>query len=278
MNEYEEIPWKALTYLAGECNYGGRVTDAHDRRTLMSILSTFYTSDILNDGYCFSPSGLYKAPPHGSHENYIQYIKSLPMTQSPEVFGLHENADIAKDLNEVQLLISSILSTQARVSSSAGGKSTDDLCREIATGILEKLPEDFDIKTAQKKYPVSYEESMNVTLVQELVRFNRLLRIIRESLQNVLKALRGLVVMSKDLEEVAHSLTVGRVPDMWAGYPSLKPLGAYVSDFLLRLKFFQDWIDNGQPAVFWMSGFYFPQSFITGISGIKISICKHQNP
>ncbi|TPX33936.1 hypothetical protein SeMB42_g07413 [Synchytrium endobioticum] len=265
LNEYEEIPWKALIYLAGECNYGGRVTDTHDRRTLMSILSTFYTPDILNDGYSFSPSSLYSAPPRGSHDNYIQFIKSLPATQNPEVFGLHDNADIAKDLNEVNLLISSVLITQARVSSNAGGKSTDDLCREIATGILDRLPDDFDIKATQKKYPVSYEESMNVTLVQELVRFNKLLVVIRESLQNVLKALHGLVVMSKELEEVANSLTVGRVPEMWANrsYPSLKPLGAYVSDFLQRLKFFQDWIDSGQPAVFWMSGFYFPQSFIT---------------
>jgi len=34
--------------------------------------------------------------------------------------------------------------------------------------------------------------------------------------------------------------------------------------FVGRLKFFQDWIDRGIPSMFWVSGFYFTQSFFTG--------------
>lgn len=76
MNEYEDVPFEAITYLTGECNYGGRVTDDWDRRLLLTILGDFYNTDIIkNPHYNFSPSGIYYAPPKSNHEDYVEFIR-----------------------------------------------------------------------------------------------------------------------------------------------------------------------------------------------------------
>ncbi|XP_030314514.1 dynein heavy chain 12, axonemal [Calypte anna] len=266
INEYSSVPFEAISYLTGECNYGGRVTDDWDRRLLLTMLDDFYNADIIeNPNYTFSPSGNYYAPPKGTYEDYIEFIKSLPVSQHPEVFGLHENVDISKDLHQTKILFDSLLLTQGggTQGTSGGGDST---LYEIADDILSKLPNDFDIEACLSKYPVRYEESMNTVLVQEMERFNNLIQTIRNTLINLKKAIKGLVVMDAELEALSSSLLIGKVPENWAkrSYPSLKPLGSYILDFLERLKFLQDWYDLGKPTVFWLSGFYFTQAFLTG--------------
>ena len=87
------------------------------------------------------------------------------------------------------------------------------------------------------------------------------------SLENLGKAIDGLVSMSDQLDEVFNAMFDNRVPLLWSkvAYPSLKPLGSWTLDFIKRLEFIQKWCDEGTPSNFWISGFYFTQSFFTGV-------------
>lgn len=108
---------------------------------------------------------------------------------------------------------------------------------------------------------------MNSVLIQELVRYNNLLKCIKESMTDVKKAIKGQILINFELEQVIHSILINKIPELWASksYPSLKSLGNYIVDLCKRLNFFQDWIDHGSPIIFWISGFFFTQSFLTGL-------------
>ncbi|XP_075795609.1 dynein axonemal heavy chain 1 isoform X2 [Pelodiscus sinensis] len=266
LDEYADIPYKVLKYTAGEINYGGRVTDDWDRRCIMNILEDFYKPEVLTEDFAYSESGIYKQINTTYDLNgYIQYIKSLPLNDIPEIFGLHDNANITFAQNETFMLLGAIVQLQPKTSTS-GGQGREELVEETSKDILAKVPVPINLQEVMLKYPVLYEESMNTVLAQEVIRYNRLLQVIAQTLQDLLKALKGLVVMSSQLELMANSLFNNIVPELWnaKAYPSLKPLASWVNDLLQRIDFLQRWISKGIPPVFWISGFFFPQAFLTG--------------
>lgn len=194
INEFPEVPYDALSYVIGECNYGGRVTDDWDRRTLNTILADFMNPKVVSIvKYKFSPSGVYHVPPQKfAHEEILEFIRKLPADPKPEVFGLHENVDISKELRETNQLCDSVLLTLQQDSSAAqGGDDDGQRLMAIAADILGKLPDPYNLEEALIKFPTKYEESMNTVLVQEMERFNNLLKVIKSTLVELQKALKG---------------------------------------------------------------------------------------
>ncbi|KAG2469298.1 DYH7 protein, partial [Polypterus senegalus] len=277
LNTYSEVPLDALSYLIGECNYGGRVTDSFDRRLLLSLLDTCYCLEMLtNMDYSFSSSGVYRLPAKSGFSNYLEHIKSLPMSAEPEVFGLHENASITREYNETQELFNGILATLPKQVTGAR-KSSTEIVQELTTDILSKMPPDFIIEDVMKRFPITYAESMNTVLIQELLRFNQLTSTIRGSLQDLSRALQGQALMSGELEDIFNSIIVGKVPAMWSSksYPSLKPLGSYISDLLLRLHFFKIVLQPQQKSTGTDGGTYTCPVYNTSIRRGELSTTGH---
>jgi dynein heavy chain len=121
-------------------------------------------------------------------------------------------------------------------------------------------------------------DSLVTFLGQEMVRFNRLLGEMKRTLEDLRKAIKGLAVMSGDLDQMYRSLLNNQVPRIWedVAYPSLKPLGSWVQDMTKRVAFLREWLALGKPISYWMSSFFFPQGFLTAV--LQSYARKYQMP
>ena len=93
---------------------------------------------------------------------------------------------------------------------------------------------------------------MNTVLIQEVIRYNTLLSIMKKHIKTLKKALSGRIVMSEEMEKISTSLYNNQVPQLWIkfGFLSLKPLMSWLTDLKERVSFFQEWIDKGTPKAF----------------------------
>lgn len=121
-------------------------------------------------------------PKDASYEGCLTYIRSLPIIPQPEVYGLHENADITKDNQETLMVITKkyiffyysflfqflhgVLSTQTQISFGGGDDDALGTVIDLAKDILAKVPDLFDVHAVSKAYPVMYKNSMNTVLRQ----------------------------------------------------------------------------------------------------------------
>ena len=265
INMYDDIPYKVIHFLTYDVNYGGRVTDDIDRRTMCAVLDDFINPNVMSDEYAFTSSGKYKSIPAGSIADYQSHIATLDARPAPEVFGMHDNADISSAQAETASILSTIQGLLPRQAAVAG-KSREEMIEERVNQLAMELPAPFDLDDIAVRYPTDYNESINTVLLQEAARYNKLTGVVRSSLANLSKALRGQMVMTESLEQMSQSLYTNVVPDVWSAvaYPSLMPLQNWYNDLKQRLSFLKDWIDCGIPSVFWMSGLFFPQAFLTG--------------
>lgn len=70
---------------------------------------------------------------------YFFVFQNLPFSQHPEVFGMHENVDISKDLQQTKLLFDSLLLTQGGGVKGGASAGSDHTLYDIANDILTKV-------------------------------------------------------------------------------------------------------------------------------------------
>lgn len=255
--------------------YGGRVIDDFDRRVVKTYMDE-YMGDFIFD--TFQPFHFYKneevdyfipKPEKDASESnrdlYVDCIEALPLSNTPDVFGLHPNAEIGYYTHSAKDMWSHLVELQPQTGGETGGVSREDFIGKIATDIQGKLPPLFDVDRIRKN--IAEITPTYVVLLQELDRFNVLIKKMSTSLINLQRALAGEVGMSSELDEVARALFNGQIPNIWRKLApaTLKSLGNWMEHFLKRLNQYSQWVNDGEPAVIWLSGLHIPESYLTAL-------------
>nr|XP_049701305.1 dynein axonemal heavy chain 10 [Helicoverpa armigera] len=268
------IPWATLKYLFGEVMYGGRVIDDYDRRTVGTYMEE-YLGDFLFDK--FQPFHFYHdatfdyvIPPDGEKEQYIEFIDILPLANTPEVFGLHPNAEIGYFSQAVREMWGHLIELQPQTSEGGGAMSREDFIDGTAVDVLSKLPAPYEIWRVRKQFEMNITPTL-VVLLQELERFNRLIKKMHTTLSLLRKALAGEIGMDAVLDNVSYCMFNGQLPQVWRSLApaTCKGLGGWMDHFIARTKQYTDWATMEEPVVIWLSGLHIPESYL--IAHIQIA-------
>jgi len=208
--------------------YGGHITDAWDRRTNNTYLDVLIDPKLL---HCMnlipSASPIYRIldPNKSNYVDYQKYIEKLP-TESPQMFGMHPNAEINFLTNLTDTVFIAIVDMQGAASSGDSGE--DGGVGGIVAKFKEALPPYFDMNKLddvtdaknEGKPPTPYD----TVVKQESDVMNVMLLSIFTSLEELELGLAGALNMTDNMETLATALSLNRVPANWAlFYFSKKP-------------------------------------------------------
>jgi dynein heavy chain, axonemal len=288
------ISWITFQYMVSEAQYGGKITDNIDRRLFKTYVNVWLNPGTCAEGFAFNPKYplaragpgaaeqfVYKVQSFDQIAKYQDFIKGFPEIDSPEMFGLHTNADLTFRVKEVTTLFNTLSNTQPK----GGGATTDGLSREDqvsakAEELLNKLPEMYledDYKARIQKLG-GLAVPLNIFLYQEIQRLQAVLLKISTMLTQVRLAINGEVVMTEELLECINSMYDARVPRMWlftvAGDELswlILALGAWYTSLGARDDQMRSWLNGGRPYVYWLTGFFNPQGMLTAM---KQEVCR----
>lgn len=270
LNNYLEansnVPWEDLRYLFGEIMYGGHITDDWDRRLCRTFLEVFMQPELIEGELYLAPEFL--APPSLDYVGYHQYIDHNLPQESPNLYGLHTNAEIGVLTSASENMFKTIFEMQPRDAEdmSSGGLTREEIVIQHIEDMVDKIPEEFNIRDMMAR--IEERTPFIIVAFQECDRMNILMREIKRTLNELLAGLKGVLTFTPNMEILEEAIYFDTVPDAWSklAYPSQLGLASWFADLQFRLKELEAWTsDFNLPSSVWLAGLFNPQSFLTAI-------------
>jgi len=290
-----QLSWPTIRYMICQVQYGGRVTDDFDRVLLDTFGKEWLGADIFRDDFAFNKHAgprvfKYGIPNCDNLDGYRKYIGDLPAADSPEIFGLHVNADLTFGTNEALYILNTISETQPKEGGvKAGAKTREETVYEKSDELLQLLPKtlkDDEIRElirkrsrAENEFVLGYKPEdkvdgfsipLNIFLYQEVTRLNRTIFNVRSTLNDLKAAINGEIIMTPELQAALNDVYNEKPPRHWYVDASGASIAWYVPSLALwfaglldREKQLSQWLHNTRPVAYWLTGFFNPQGFLT---------------
>eukprot|EP00636_Phaeomonas_parva_P006063 CAMPEP_0118852082 /NCGR_PEP_ID=MMETSP1163-20130328/1251_1 /TAXON_ID=124430 /ORGANISM="Phaeomonas parva, Strain CCMP2877" /LENGTH=843 /DNA_ID=CAMNT_0006784483 /DNA_START=11 /DNA_END=2542 /DNA_ORIENTATION=+ len=290
------FPWEESRYILGDIMYGGHITDFWDRRTNSTYLEEIFNEGLLTSGEVIPGMRAPQIDELGQDEYIGFFDRALP-ADTPNVYGLHPNAEIDFLVHATEATIEAMETVNAEASAEtpkARSVSTDEdaagpgageatSVRDMVQDIYNRTPRAPDVEHLRQKAKGEVDDPNKgpfvVLALQEAERMSRLLRVMKSSLSTLKKGLDGQLNMSPAMDELSQALALNQVPGRnplhtsgWERYawPSRKSLQGWLKDLKQRVEQIQAWTHTFKlPTSLWISGLFNPTSFLTAIKQVS---------
>ncbi|OHT05113.1 Dynein heavy chain family protein [Tritrichomonas foetus] len=270
-----EVPFESLTYVIGELNYGGRVTDRWDRRLLLSLLQKYFSEDINNPHFSFGQK--YKAPAFDAPLKTVEeLLMTWPIVTAGEDVGLSMNASTITARNDALGIFNSLIEIQPTLIAASGAVSEEEFALTFVEQLLSQIPQKFNVHNFVTKFDIT--DTINTVVHHEILLYNKLIDTIQKSLLTLQKGLKGMIVIDAELDTLNRRILANKIPEMWLrkSFPSILTLRAYMDDLNMRVAFINQWVTTDRPKVFKIGAFFHPEEFLTAV--LQVYARKHTVP
>jgi dynein heavy chain, axonemal len=113
----------------------------------------------------------------------------------------------------------------------------------LAKEMLDKVPKSYDqFEVMERLRIMGHLNSMNIFLRQEIDRIQKIIKLVRTTLNDLLLAIEGTIIMNEQLRDALDNIYDARVPNIWKRLSwASSTLGFWFTELIERNNQFYSW-------------------------------------